>query len=63
MWGKKGRGPHTGIAMVVTGVMVYVCAWLGGGDKRGQSHKVKVRSQGGSGQCINCHMGIRKNKC
>ena len=32
------------------------------GDKRGQSHKVKVKSQGVSGQCINYYMEVKKSK-
>ena len=39
-----------------------VCVWGGRGDKRRQSHKAKVKSQGGSGQYINCHMEVKKNK-
>lgn len=42
-----------------------VCVWRLGvvrGDKRGQSHKAKVKSQGGSGQCINYYMEVKKNK-
>ena len=49
--------------MVVIGVMVYVCVWgVGGGDKTGQSHKARVKSGGGSGQCINCHMEVKENE-
>ena len=46
--------------MAVTGVMVYVCGGVGGGDKTGQSHKARVRSRGGSGQCIN--MEVKENE-
>lgn len=43
-------------------VCVCVCEGGGRGDKRRQSHKAKVKSQGGSGQYINCHMEVKKNK-
>lgn len=56
MWREKGRGPHTEITVVVMGGTV--CG--GGGDKRGQSHKAKVRSQGGSGQSYQVSQGSQR---
>lgn len=53
---EKGRGPHTEITVVVMGGMV--CG--GGGDKRGQSHKAKVKSQGGSGQSYQVSQGSQR---
>lgn len=32
----------------------------GGGDKRGQSHKAKVKSQGGSGQSYQVSQGSQR---